>query len=104
MTEQLMKQIKKVLKKENVKVEATYYDRTNDELRIKVIDIITHSNFEGAMITPPPMNIRNKMTIENIAKVLNALSKNGLRPRYRTEQRENHNNYGTYDSRYVIFK
>ena len=103
MTEQMVKQIKKILKKENVNVAATYHDR-NGEFRVKVIEFLERSKFEGAVIVPAPIAQRNKETQEIIIKVLRALSNNGLRPDYRTEQRENTNCYGTYDCRYVIFK
>lgn len=103
MTTQLVKQIKNILKKENVKVVATYHDR-NGELRIKVNDFMIRSKYNGVTIQPDPINIRNKTATGNIVKVLNALSRNGLRPEYRTEQRETSNCLASYDSRYIIFK
>jgi hypothetical protein len=102
MTEQMVKQIRKILKKENVNVEATYHNR-NGEFRVKVVSFINRSNF-NAKITPAPTSERSKEAQEKIIKVLRALSTNGLRPEYRTEQREDTNAYGVWDCRYIIFK
>ena len=104
MTEQVIKQIKKALKNENVKVEAFYFDRANDELRVKVAYFVDKSSFADARIIPTPMAERTRETRDKIISVLRALSKNGLRPAYRTEQRENTDNYGTLDCRYIIFR
>lgn len=102
MTEQMVKQIKKILKKENVNIVSTYHDR-NWGFRVKVTEFIERSNFTSS-IKPTPMDQRKKETQEIIIKVLRALSNNGLRPEYITEQRENTNCYGTFDCRYIIFK
>ena len=104
MTEQVSKQIKKALKNENVKVESFYFDRANNELRVKVAQFVDKSGFTDARIIPTPMSERTRETRDKIISVLRALSKNGLRPAYRTEQRENTDNYGTFDCRYIIFR
>lgn len=107
MTEQMAKQIKKVLKKENVKIESVYFDQYIDEskstLRVKVTEFIERSKL-GYVIVPTPMEQRNKETQDTIIKVLRALSNNGLRPEYKTEQRTNSNCLGIFDCRYIIFK
>jgi hypothetical protein len=109
MTEQMTKQIKKILKKENVNVQSFYFDRYRDEskstLRVKVTEyaergyLVNQCNAEIV-----PMEQRKKETQDVIIKVLMALSNNGLRPEYKTEQRTNTNNLGTFDCRYIIFK
>lgn len=101
MTEQLIKQIKKVLKNENVEVCAFYYDRAHDELRVKVEQFILRS---GYGVTPDPLRARNASALKKIVKVLRALERNSLRPEYKTEQRETTNALGTWDCRYIIFK
>lgn len=103
MTEKEAKKIKSVLKKENAVFTATagYYDSLNKELRVKVNAFIERSTWAP---TPIPMDERDKLMKENIIKVLRALSKNGLRPEYRKEQRTTTDNYGTWDCRYLIFK
>jgi hypothetical protein len=103
MTEKMVKQIRKILKKENIQVAATYHDR-NGEFRVKVIDFIERSKMAEAPIVPMDAEQRKKETQKIIIKVLMALSNNGLRPEYRTEQRTNTNDLGTWDSRYIIFK
>lgn len=106
MTEQMAKQIKKILKKENVNVKSFYFDNYTDEtkstLRVKVTEFIDHSRYYT--IQPTSMEQRRKETQDIIVKVLMTLSNNGLRPEYKTEQRTNTNNYGTWDCRYIIFK
>jgi hypothetical protein len=103
MTIELVKQIKKILKKESVTVESFYHER-NGELRIKVFDEIVKSKYDGVTITPSTACERKKKTTEKMVSILNALSKNGLQPEYRTEERVNSNFHGIYDSRYIIFK
>ena len=106
MTEQMAKQIKKILKKENVNIKSFYFDQYVDEsksiLRVKVTEFIDRSR--GYTIQPISMEQRRKETQDIIIKVLTTLSNNGLRPEYKTEQRTNTNNYGTWDCRYIIFK
>lgn len=106
MTEKMAKQIKKILKKENVNIKSFYFDQYQDEnkstLRVKVTEFIEHS--KGYIIQPTSMEQRKKETQDIIIKVLMTLSNNGLRPEYKTEQRTNTNNYGTFDCRYLIFK
>ncbi|MBO5953311.1 MAG: hypothetical protein J6Q53_04225 [Oscillospiraceae bacterium] len=104
MTTQEATKIKKVLKKENAVFTATagYYD--GNELRVKVIQFIERSKFEGAKIEKETNEQKGKKTRANIIKVLRALEKNGLRPEYRIEQRETTDAYGTWDCRYIIFK
>jgi len=108
MTRQMVKQIKKILKKENVKIVSTYFDEYIDEsksvLRVKVIEFIDSSNYAEVPIKPLSMEQKRKETQEIIIKVLRALSNNGLRPEYRTEQRINSNFLGRFDCRYIIFK
>ena len=101
MTEQMAKQIKKVLKKENVNITSFYFDKYQDAskstLRVKVTEYA-----ERGYIVPGEQ--RKKETQDTIIKVLMTLSNNGLRPEYKTEQRTNTNALGTFDSRYIIFK
>ena len=106
MTYQEANKIKKVLRKENAVFESTagYYDRTNEVLRVKVVDFIEKSNFMDAKIVPDSTEQRTKKTRDNIIAVLRALSKNGMRPKYRTEQRQTSNALGAWDSRYIIFE
>lgn len=108
MTRQTVKQIKKILKNENVNVKSFYFDEYIDEnksvLRVKVAEFLEKSTYYGTPITPVSMEQKRKETQEIIIKVLRALSNNGLRPEYRTEQRTNTNFLGTYDCRYIIFK
>ena len=107
MTEQMAKQIKKILKKENVNIESFYFDQYIDEskstLRVKVAEFIDRSKCYPN-VQPISMEQRKKETQDIIIKVLMTLSNNGLRPEYKTEQRTNTNNYGTFDCRYIIFK
>lgn len=103
MTEQMVKQIKKILKKENVKIEAFYHAR-NAELRVKVISFVNRSIYGIGVDQLTPTGERNRVTQRCVIDVLRALTKNGLRPEYRTEQRESTNAIGTFDCRYVIFK
>lgn len=105
----MAKQIKKILKKENVNVKSFYFDQYTDEtkstLRVKVTEYIERGHFlncGNAKLVP--MEQRKKETQDAIIKVLMTLSNNGLRPEYKTEQRTNTNNYGTFDCRYIIFK
>lgn len=109
MTKQMANEIKKILKKENVNVQSFYFDKYLDEskstLRIKVTEYVEKGflvNYCNAK--PVPMEQRKKETQDIIIKVLMTLSNNGLRPEYKTEQRTNTNNYGTFDCRYIIFK
>ena len=108
MTEKTAKQIKKILKNENVNIVSTYFDRYADDtkstLRVKVIEFIESSNYEHITITPISMEQKNKETQDRIIKVLMALSNNGLRPAYKTEQRTNNNMIGKFDCRYIIFE
>ena len=109
MTEQLAKQIKKILKKENVSVKSFYFDKYTDEtkstLRVKVTEFIERGYFlESGTLKLVSMEQRKKETQDAIIKVLMTLSNNGLRPEYKTEQRTTTNNYGTFDCRYIIFK
>lgn len=107
MTEQMAKQIKKILKKENVNIKSFYFDQYIDEskstLRVKVTEFIDHSRYYPN-VQPTSMEQRRKETQDIIIKVLMTLSNNGLRPEYKTEQRTNTNNLGTWDCRYIIFK
>lgn len=104
MTRQDANKIKKILRKENAVFGCTagYYDGI--ELRVKVAEFVERSKYEGATIKRTPAEQKRKETLANTGKVLLALSKNGMRPEYRTEQRETSNDLGTYDTRYVIFK
>jgi hypothetical protein len=104
MTAQEANKIKKILKKENAVFTSTagYYD--GEELRVKVAEFMEYSKVKGVAITKETNEQKEKKMRENIIKVLRALEKNGLRPEYRTEQRETSDTYGKYDSRYVIFK
>jgi hypothetical protein len=107
MTIQEANKIKKILKKENaVFINAGYYDSGKQELRVKVVQFVERSNFTDHqdLIVRYTSEQKEAKARENIIKVLRALSKNGLRPEYRTEQRETSDCYGTFDSRYVIFK
>lgn len=108
MTEKMAKQIKKILKNENVNIVSTYFDRYADDskstLRIKVIEFIESSNYEHITITPISTEQKKKETQDRIIKVLMALSNNGLRPAYKTEQRINSNMLGKFDCRYIIFE
>ena len=104
MTKQEANKIKKILRKENAVFGCTagYYDGA--ELRVKVAEFMERSTYEGATITRTPAEQKKRETLANTGKVLLALSKNGMRPEYRTEQRETSNEFGTFDTRYVIFK
>jgi hypothetical protein len=109
MTEQMAKQIKKILKKENVNVKSFYFDKYTDEtkstLRVKVTEYIERGYYlDRGVAKLVSMEQRKKETQDVIIKVLMTLSNNGLRPEYKTEQRTNTNNYGTFDCRYIIFK
>lgn len=108
MTKKMANQIKKILKKENVKIESVCFQEYSDEskstLRIKVTEFIERSKYEGVIITPKTMEQRKKETQDKIIEVLRAVSNNGLRPQYTTEQRINSNNFGTWDCRYILFK
>lgn len=104
MTKQEANKIKKTLRKENAVFTSTagYFD--GNELRVKVIEFCERSTFEGAKITKEINEQKEKQERANIIKVLRALEKNGMRPEYRTEQKETSNALGTWDCRYVIFK
>lgn len=104
MTKQEANKIKKVLKKENAVFESTAGYYNGEELRVKVIEFLEYSRFYGIVIEKVTNEQKQKKTIENTIKVLRALERNGLRPEYRTEQRETSNTCGKYDSRYIIFK
>ena len=109
MTKEQANKIKKILKKENVNVVSFYYDRYQDDskstLRVKVTEFIERGYFlESGVLNFVSMEQRKKETQDIIIKVLMTLSNNGLRPEYKTEQRTNTNNYGTFDCRYIIFK
>lgn len=103
----MAKQIKKILKKENVNIKSFYFDQYIDEskstLRVKVAEFLDHSKLNPT-VQLISMEQRKKETQDIIIKVLMTLSNNGLRPEYKTEQRTNTNNYGTFDCRYIIFK
>lgn len=104
MTKEQANKIKKVLRKENAVFTSTagYYDGL--ELRVKVAEFMEESKYEGVRVTRTPAEQKTKETLEHTIKVLRALERNGLRPEYRTEQRETSDEFGKYDSRYVIFK
>jgi hypothetical protein len=104
MTKQEANKIKKVLRKENAVFGSTagYYDGI--ELRVKVAEFIVRSKYEGVTVKGTPAEQKKRKTLANTGKVLMALSRNGMRPEYRTEQRETSNDLGTFDTRYVIFK
>ena len=105
MTTQEANKIKRVLRKENAVFtsNAGYHDR-NGELRVKVVQFIEASKYEGAKINKQTSDQKEKEARTNIIKVLRALEKNGLRPEYRLEQREVTDNLGTWDCRYLVFK
>lgn len=105
----MAKQIKKILKKENVNIVSFYFDQYQDEskstLRVKVTEYIERGYFlDRGIAKLVPTEQRKKETQDAIIQVLITLSNNGLRPEYKTEQRTNTNNYGTFDCRYIIFK
>lgn len=104
MTKEQANKIKKTLRKENAVFTDTagYFD--GKELRVKVIQFIETSTFEGLKITKVPNEQKEAETRKNIIKVLRALEINGLRPEYRIEQRNTSNQLGTFDCRYVVFK
>lgn len=104
MTRQEANKIKKVLRKENAVFGETagYYD--GEELRVKVAQFMETSKYEGVRITKVDNKQKETETRNNIVKVLMALEKNGLRPEYRTEQRDTSTTYATFDTRYVIFR
>lgn len=104
MTAQEANKIKKVLRKENAVFTSTAGYYNGNELRVKVAEFIERSKFDGAQITKVTSEQKEKQTRVNIIKVLRALEKNGLRPEYRTEQRETSDCYGYYDTRFVIFE
>lgn len=104
MTKLEASKIKKVLRKENAVFTecAGYYN--GEELRVKVIEFVETTKFYDTKIDRVPEKQKEIETRENIIKVLRALERNGLRPKYRIEQRQTANAYATYDSRYLIFK
>ena len=109
MTEKMAKQIKKILKKENVNIKSFYFDQYQDEskstLRVKVAEYVEKGYLvDQCNAKIVSMQQRKKETQDAIIKVLMTLSNNGLRPEYKTEQRTNTNNYGTFDCKYLIFK
>lgn len=108
MTRKTVNLIKKILKKENVKVCSTYFDEYVDEsksvLRVKVAEFLDYNKYYDTVIIPKTTKEKDKETQDAIIKVLMALSKNGLRPEYKTEQRTVNNFLGVYDCRYIIFK
>lgn len=105
MTKEQASKIKKILKKENaVFVDcAGYYN--GEELRVKVAEYMEASKLNlNLEIDIVPTKQKEAETRDHIIKVLRALERNGLRPKYRLEQRNTANAYATYDSRYVIFR
>lgn len=104
MEKKIADKIKKVLKKENVVFVNTagYYDGA--VLRVKIAEFIETSRFEGAIIKRKTDDQKENESRQNIINVLMALEKNGMRPKYKIEQRYTANAYGTFDSRYLVFR
>lgn len=90
MTKQEANKIKKVLKSENVK-HTPYFKSETGELRIQVIKYNT----------PVDGDVPESLVIERMASVLNALSKNGLKPKYRKDRKVIS---GYIDYRFLVFE
>ena len=104
MTKKEADKIKKILRKENAVFTSTagYFD--GKELRVKVAEFVVRSYINKELKISRTSEQEGLETRTNIIKVLRALEKNGLRPEYRIEQKENNNSYGMFDCRYVVFK
>lgn len=76
MTAEQAKQVKKILKSEGFDFATPYYKSKTGELRL----LVCESRKESASLSEPTINAR-------IIKILNALSENGMRPKYHKEQK-----------------